>query len=787
MFLEPNMKSTCIITICLLSIYTTYGQSQKLNSFPLSAVRILGGPFLEAQQTDMKYMLELDPDRLLAPYLREAGIEPKKPTYGNWENTGLDGHTGGHYLSALSNMYAATGNKEILDRLNYMLGWLEKCQQKSGDGYIGGVPGGKAMWQEIAAGKINAGSFSLNNKWVPLYNIHKPFAGLIDAYQLTGNKKAKEILIKYTAWAYQLTAGLTDVQIQEMLRSEHGGMNEVFADVSAITGDSRYLELARKFSHHLILDPLLQKKDVLTGMHANTQIPKVIGFMRVAELSNDKSWEDAAGFFWQTVVQNRTVSIGGNSVSEHFNPSDDFSSMMESREGPETCNSYNMLKLTRHLFLAQPTASYIDYYERTLYNHILSSQSPSGGFVYFTPMRPGHYKVYSKPQEGFWCCVGSGLENHGKYGELIYAHNEKDLFVNLFMASTLEWKEKKMSLVQHTTFPEQDYTSLSLKLAKTETFAIHFRYPGWLAKDEMTIKVNGKKQFLTIDSASYVSVNRKWKSGDIIDIHLPMHTQAEFLPDGSDYVSFVHGPIVLAASMGTTDLAGLKANGDRMAHIANGPLLSVDDAPLMIADRENIAKGITNKKLPMTFKATSMIYQQEYKSLELIPFYKLNETRYTVYWPFTNPESLPALLNARKEKAAAVFALDAITVDKVSTGEQQPESDHGFKGENTWEGVFKDRHYRTGKGWFSYVLKNPEEKASAIRLTYFGKESDRNFEIYADDVLLNTVELDGTGGDVFYDVIYPLPAGKNRKEIVVRLVARPGSSIAAIYELRLLK
>lgn len=781
------MKRTCIITICFLSIFTTYGQSQKINNFPLSAVRILNGPFLEAQQTDMKYMLELDPDRLLAPYLREAGIEPKKPAYGNWENTGLDGHMGGHYLSALSNMYAATGDKEILDRLNYMLSWLEKCQLKSGDGYIGGVPGGKAMWKEIAAGKINAGSFSLNDKWVPLYNIHKPFAGLIDAYQLTGSQKAKEILIRYAAWAYQLTAGLTALQIQEMLRSEHGGMNEVFADVSAITGDSRYLELARKFSHHLILDPLLQKKDILTGMHANTQIPKVIGFMRVAELSNDKNWENAASFFWQTVVQNRTVSIGGNSVSEHFNPSDDFSSMMESREGPETCNSYNMLKLTRHLFLAHPLASYIDYYERTLYNHILSSQSPSGGFVYFTPMRPGHYKVYSKPQEGFWCCVGSGLENHGKYGELIYAHKEKDLFVNLFLASTLEWKEKKMQLVQQTTFPEQDHSSLSLKLAKAETFAIHFRYPGWLAKNQMTIKVNGKKQILNTDSASYVSVNRKWKSGDVIDIHLPMHTQAEFLPDGSDYVSFVHGPIVLAASMGTADLAGLKANGDRMAHIANGRLLSVEDAPLIIADRDNIAKGITAEKMPMTFKAANMIYQQEYKSLELIPFYKLNETRYMVYWPFTNPQKLPALLNTRKEKAAATFALDAITIDKVSTGEQQPESDHGFKGEHTWEGIFKDRHFRTGTGWFSYVLKDPKAEASGVRLTYFGKESNRNFDIYANDVLLDTIKLDGNRDEGFYDVVYPLPAGKKQKEIVVRLMARPGSSIPAIYEVRLLK
>lgn len=782
------MKRSCIyIAGCLLTISTSYGQTGKLSSFPLSSVRILNGPFLEAQKTDMKYMLELDPDRLLAPFLREAGIEPKQQSYGNWENTGLDGHMGGHYLSALSNMYAATGDKRVLDRLNYMLDWLEKCQQKSGDGYIGGVPGGKAMWKDIAQGKINAGSFSLNDKWVPLYNIHKLFAGLIDTYQLTGNQKAKEILQKYSAWAYQLSAGLTDVQVQDMLRSEHGGMNEVFADVSQITGDDRYLGLARKFSHHVVLDPLLQKKDVLTGMHANTQIPKVIGFMRIAELSKDKSWEGAAEFFWHTVVDNRSVSIGGNSVSEHFQPTDDFSSMMESREGPETCNSYNMLKLTKHLFLAQPSAAYMDYYERTLYNHILSSQHPNGGFVYFTSMRPGHYKVYSQPQEGFWCCVGSGLENHGKYGEMIYAHTDKDLFVNLFMSSTLEWKEKKMTLVQNTTFPESENLSISLKLAKAEKFVMHFRYPAWVNKGEMKITVNGKEQVLAVDSISYVSVNRKWESGDVIDIHLPMHTKAEFLPDKSDYVSFVHGPVVLAAATGTANLDGLKANGDRMGHIANGPLMSLEDAPLMIASRDSLAAGVMDEKQPMTFKATDLIYQQQYKNLDLVPFYKLYDTRYIVYWPFTSPEKLPALLSLRKEKERLERELEAMTVDKVSTGEQQPESDHQFKGEKTKEGIFKDRHYRTGTGWFSYVLKNPEKKATGIRLTYFGKESDRNFDIYVDNVLLNTVKLNGTEGERFYDVVYPLGAGKKLDKIEIKLVAKPGSSVAAIYELRLLK
>ena len=441
-------------SIVLLTLSTAaYSQSTQLQSFPLASVRLLESPFLKAQQTDMKYILELDADRLLAPYLKEAGITPLKDNYGNWENTGLDGHIGGHYLSALSEMYAATGNLQVKERLDYMLDNLEKCQLKNGDGYIGGVPGSKALWADIAKGKIDAGGFSLNNKWVPWYNIHKVYAGLVDAYNLTGNEKAKKMLIQLSDWCLKLVANLSEEQIQQMLKSEHGGMNEVFADVAAITGDKKYLALAEKFSHKTILDPLLKEEDKLNGIHANTQIPKVIGFMRVAEVGGDAKWADAANFFWKTVVDNRTISIGGNSVREHFNPSNDFSSMLESREGPETCNSYNMLKLSKHLFLAHPDSKYMDYYERTTYNHILSSQHPDGGFVYFTPIRPRHYRVYSEPQESFWCCVGSGLENHGKYGEMIYAHDATDLYVNLFIPSTLEWKEKGLKLTKNTKFP----------------------------------------------------------------------------------------------------------------------------------------------------------------------------------------------------------------------------------------------------------------------------------------------------------------------------------------------
>ena len=657
-----------LLGVLLISFCSTVtlGQHEQLQSFPLSSVRLLNSPFKQAQETDLKYMMALNPDRLLSPYLREAGIEAKDKSYGNWEGTGLDGHIGGHYLSALSNMYAATGDKRVLERLNYLINWLDSCQRKNGDGYVGAIPRGRAMWQQIAQGKINAGSFSLNDKCDPSYNIHKLYSGLVDAYLIAGNKKAKDILVKLSDWCLKLTSRLTDAQIQDMLRSEHGGMNEVFADVAAITGNKKYLELARRFSHRAILNPLLENKDSLTGLHANTQIPKVIGYIRVAEVSEDTAWANAAKFFWETVVDHRTVSIGGNSVREHFHPSNDFSSMIESKEGPETCNSYNMLKLTRHLFLLDPSANYMDYYERTLYNHILSSQHPDGGFVYFTPMRPRHYRVYSQPEEGFWCCVGSGLENHGKYGELIYAHNNKDIFVNLFIPSTLEWKEEGISLVQNTKFPFEELSQIKLKLEKPKKFSINIRYPSWVEKGKMKVIVNNVVEKINPTSNSYVIIERTWKSGDVVSITLPMKTKAELMPDSSSWVSFVHGPIILAAATDTTDLAGLRADGSRMGHIANGPLYPIEDAPLIVSTKKDFASDIvpvTNRAL--TFQATSVIYPDKYKRLQLVPFFQLYDTRYIIYWPLTSSEKLAARQQFLRENEEAKLALEKQTIDRL--------------------------------------------------------------------------------------------------------------------------
>lgn len=781
------MKKIITAFLLILSCGSAFGQT-SLQPFNLKEVRLLDGPFKQAQETDKKYMLSLDADRLLAPYLREAGLQSKAVSYGNWENTGLDGHIGGHYLSALALMYASTGDAKVKQRMEYMIAELDKCQLKNGDGYLAGIPGGKEIWKEIKAGNIKSSSFSLNGKWVPLYNIHKIYAGLYDAYAVAGNLKAKQMLIKLTDWCVDLVSNLSDQQVQELLKSEHGGLNETFAHVYAITGDQKYLKLAKRFSDQSVLNPLLKNTDALNGLHANTQIPKVIGFEEIALQNKDADWANAAAFFWKTVVQHRTVAIGGNSVREHFHPANNFSSMIESREGPETCNSYNMLKLTKQLFLAAPSNTYLDYYERTLYNHILSSQRPEGGFVYFTPMRAGHYRTYSSPQESFWCCVGSGLENHGKYGELIYAHSGNDLYVNLFIPSVLNWKEKGIQLTQQTLFPDAEHTTIKLQLKNKQRFALHFRQPAWVTQGKLAVLVNGKKVTAKSEVNGYASIERIWTTGDVVNIALPMHTTTEFMPDGSDWVAFLRGPIVLAAVMDTLNQANLTADGSRMGHIASGALFPISDAPLVTGAKNALANEITlADKNSLTFNAQNAIYQPKYKSLKLVPFYTLAEKRYVVYFPYSSAEALPERAKVIKLAEEAQMKIEQQTVDVVNTGEQQPESDHNFKGEQTDNGTYQERHFRNGKAWFSYVLKNKDLLANKLNLTYFGKEKNRNFSILVNGVAIGNVKLDGSKGETFYTAQYTIPKELLKADVEVKFVADQGSAIANVYEVRLVK
>ena len=754
----------------------------QLEHFDIKDVRLSESAFKKAQDMDIRYLLSLDPDRLLAPYMKEAGLEPKADNYTNWENTGLDGHIGGHYLSALSYMYASTGNQEIKERLDYYISELKRCVDA--EGYLSGVPHGRQIWKEISEGNIRAASFGLNDRWVPLYNIHKIYAGLRDAYLITGNKDALKMFLDLTEWMYNLTEGLTEEQLQDMLRSEQGGLNEVFADAAALSGDTRYLDLAKRFSHKYLLDFLIAKEDRLTGMHANTQIPKVIGYKRIADIEGNQTWNEAASFFWETVVEKRSISIGGNSVYEHFHPSEDFSSMLTSEQGPETCNTYNMLRLSRMLYTTSADSKYMDYYERALYNHILSTINPiQGGFVYFTPMRSGHYRVYSQPQTSFWCCVGSGIENHARYGEMIYSHKaDEELVVNLFIPSTLKWG--KTVIEQINNFPAEEGTTLLINPKKASEFTVSIRVPEWTSGDRMNPRVNGEAVEGVIEEG-FLKIYRKWTKGDRLTVDLPMSLRAVQLPDMSENYSFMYGPMVLAASLGKEDQLGMYADDSRGGHIAAGKKLPLNEMPLIVGEKEDMLSRISKVEgRPLTFRMTGLA-PLKYKELTLVPFSSLHECRYMVYWPLVSEDEWKARLAKQEMDEKARIALEMFTADKVTCGEQQPESDHFANVANSVNGDNDGRHWRRtrNEGWFSYVMNPKGKTIQHIRIVCQGQEGNEA------KVLVNEVEAGNfrtmTPGNEEMHLV-PVPAElQNADLMTITIKGIEGKSTPMIYEVRL--
>ena len=811
-----NCTTTVVRIFFALAILFSFGSVQAqerlyADEFPLGDVTLLDGPLKKARDLNIKTLLQYDCDRLLAPYLKEAGLAPKGKSYPNWD--GLDGHVGGHYLTAMA-INAATGDEACRQRMEYFISELKACAEANeknhpewGKGYVGGVPGSDRLWSTFKKGDFGA----YYGAWVPFYNIHKMYAGLRDAWVYCGNEEAKSLFLGFCDWAIDLTSGLSDAQMEQALHTEHGGMNEVLADAYAITGDRKYLDVAKRFSHRRLLLPLSQRQDCLDNMHANTQVPKVVGFERISELSGDEAYHDASIYFWDIVTGERTLAFGGNSRREHFPSKEACKDFVADIDGPETCNTNNMLKLSEELHRRNPEARFADFYELATFNHILSSQHPKhGGYVYFTSARPRHYRNYSAPNEAMWCCVGTGMENHGKYGQFVYTHKGEALFVNLFVASELNWKGKGITLRQETSFPYSESSRITIAQGKGK-FALNVRYPGWVKPGQFEVKVNGKPVDIVTGPSSYVTIDRQWKKGDVVEVSFPMHNSVKYLPNLPQYIALMHGPIMLAMKAGTEDLAMLIADDSRFGQLAVGKKLPTDQAPILINNNiDNIAsqlKPIEGKPLHFTFNfddgklriinwpSADKVQSSKFKvQSELMPFFELHDSRYMMYWLALSEDSYKGYLDNLAKQEKERQALEDRTVDKVQPGEQQPESDHFMETDNSYVGNSNDVFYRDASDghYFSYLMQTGGETALSLRLKYWGvgEWKSHEFDIFVDDVLVKSVNNTGKYriSEFKYET-YPVPeeALKGKKQVRVKFVAKPHKQIGEIYEVRLVK
>ncbi|MBR2236144.1 MAG: glycoside hydrolase family 127 protein [Prevotella sp.] len=802
-----------ILTIVGLAATVLAGHAQdKLYSdeFPLGDVTLLDGPLKHARDLNIETLLKYDCDRLLAPYRKEAGLEPRAKAYPNWD--GLDGHVGGHYLSAMA-MNAATGNEECRRRMEYMIGELQLCADANvknhpewGRGYVGGMPNSANIWSNFKKGDFGVYSGS----WAPFYNLHKMFAGLRDAWVYCGNEQAKKLFLGFCDWAIDLTANLSDEQMERMLGNEHGGMNEVLADAYAISGcQEKYHDVAKRFSHRRLLLPMMQRVDNLDNMHANTQVPKAVGFERISQTNGieNENYHNAAQFFWDIVTGERSLAFGGNSRREHFPSKEACMDFINDIDGPETCNTNNMLKLTELLHHRNPEARFADYYELATFNHILSSQHPEhGGYVYFTPARPRHYRNYSAPNEAMWCCVGTGMENHSKYGQFIYTCKANNLFVNLYVASELNWREKGIVLRQETDFPYGEMSRITVTEGKGE-FTLQVRYPGWVKPYCFMVKVNGEPVGSGVNAgpfdgalstatgpSSYVPITRKWKKGDVVDIEFPMYNYIKYLPNNPQYIALMHGPILLGMKTGTEDMAHLIADDSRFGQYASGKKLPINEAPILVNNRiEDIAnqlKPIPGKPLHFTL-GTKM---ENAIQNELQPFFEIHDSRYMMYWLALTESSYNDYLAKLAKEEQERQELEARTVDKVQPGEQQPETDHKMETDRSQTGNTNDVFWRDARDghYFSYLMQTGGHTDLKLRLKYWGvgEWKSHEFDIFIDDQLLTSINNTGKYriSEFKYET-YDIPAAmlQGKTQVRVKFVAKPRKQIGEIYGVRLIK
>ena len=735
----------------------------RVRAFDLREVQLLPGPFKHAMELDKEYLLSLDVDRLLHNFRINAGLPSSAKPLGGWEapDGELRGHFVGHYLSACALMYASTGDQRLKQNADAVVAGLAECQEKLGSGYLSAYP---ESFIDRVEKRVPV--------WAPYYTLHKIFAGLEDMYVYCDNQKALEMAARFGDWAIARNSRLTDEQMQAMLQTEHGGMNETMANLYALTGQDKYLKISLRFNHHRVIDPAEHQEDKLTGLHANTQIPKFIGTARQYELTGDAALETASIFFWNTVTKERSYVIGGHSNGEMFSPKERLSEAL----GPnttETCNTYNMLKLTRHLFCWDPKAEYADYYERALYNHILASQNPETGMMcYYVPLRSGSHREYNTQNDSFWCCTGTGVENHGTYGDSIYFHTDRDLYVNLFIASELTWQGKGLTVRQQTSYPETPAAELEFKCEHPLELTLHVRHPFW-ATSGFEVKVNGQSQPAT-PSGSYTIISRTWNSGDRVTVSLSFSMRIEAFKDNPNRFALLNGPLVLCAAV--------QPRRPFPAIVADDRTLFSDLHP------------VPGK--PNTFAGSAKVFrvpgEDAGQAVTLEPFYQAYNEHYVTYWDRFTPEQWAGKQAEFKQQAAAQRALEARTVDHIQAGEEQSERDHHFQGDRTDTREFNDRIWRFANtnGWFAWDLKVIPDQPLELKVEVGGRRAGNELALTVDGEELHATSTVDSGGEPGPRArLYQLPAEllKGKDKVTVKFKAPGDTRGGSVASVRLLK
>jgi DUF1680 family protein len=780
-----NMKSVGVALMCFLSASAAQAQAIRnavpdvARPLPLSAVRVTGGPLKHAQDLNAEYLLKLEPDRMMAYYRKRAGLEPKAQGYPGWDGDGrnLTGHIAGHYLSGVSLMYAATGDARFKERADYIVKEMKEVQDKNGDGYLGAVEGLREKFAEVAKGNIKSTFFDLNGLWSPWYTLHKTYAGLRDAYRFTGNRTALELEIKFAAWAETIMSTLNAEQTQQMLNTEFGGMNEVLADLYADTGDKRWLDLSHRFDHHAFLDPLTRREDKLAGQHGNTQVPKMLGVLMQYVYTGEKSAGVAAEFFWDAVVNDHSYATGGHGKDEYFGPPDQLAERVDGRTN-ETCNVYNMLKMTRRLFALRPDIKYAEFEERALFNHILASMDPQDGRTcYMVPVGRGVRHEYQDMFRSFTCCVGSGMESHSLHGDGIYFESGNRLWINLYVPSTASWKEAGATITTATDFPEGEAATVKLTLRRPRSFTLALRRPSW-AGDGFAVTVNGKSVAQLPRPGSYVELKRTWKTGDSVSLVLPKQLHVEGLADNERRAALMWGPLVLAGDLGPE-----RRNGSA----TESPALVTADKPVtewLQPVRDNLGVFRT--------VGVGRSVEGQASEVEFVPFYRLHRRTYSVYFDlYTNDGWTKAIAEVNAARARRQ-KLEAATIAFLTIGDGERAFD--LQGEDSAVDRESGRAGRRSKKWFSYDLPVDAAKPLALVVTLSPQErAKRSFEILVEGQRIGEGSVEryppGSPTARFYDVDYKIPAElvKDKPRVTVRFQATGGNETATVFAVRIVR